>query len=82
MRVPKTKLTKIEKTIKIPRTTKIAKILKKTGKTNDSFSDMGTDVFEELNKNGHTVIIVTHDNGVAARCQRVIEIKDGEVLSE
>lgn len=31
---------------------------------------------------GHTVIIVTHDNGVAARCQRVIEIKDGEVLSE
>ena len=50
MRVPKTKLTKIEKTIKIPRTTKIAKILKKTGKTNDSFSDMGTDVFEELKK--------------------------------
>ena len=53
-----------------------------TGALDSNTSDDIMDVFEELNKNGHTVIIVTHDNGVAARCQRVIEIKDGEVLSE
>ena len=53
-----------------------------TGALDSNTSDDIMDVFEELNKNGHTVIIVTHDKGVAARCQRVIEIKDGEVLSE
>ena len=53
-----------------------------TGALDSNTSDDIMDVFEELNRNGHTVIIVTHDNGVAARCQRVIEIKDGEVLSE
>ena len=53
-----------------------------TGALDSNTSDDIMDVFEELNKNGHTVIIVTQDNGVAARCQRVIEIKDGEVLSE
>ena len=53
-----------------------------TGALDSNTSDDIMDVFEELNKNGHTVIIVTHANGVAARCQRVIEIKDGEVLSE
>ena len=54
-----------------------------TARHSTAVSDDIMDVFEELNKNGHTVIIVTHDNGVAARCQRVIEIKDGEcMLSE
>ena len=53
-----------------------------TGALDSNTSDDIMDVFEELNRNGHTVIIVTHDNGVAARGQGVIEIKDGEVLSE
>ncbi len=35
------------------------------------------DLFESLNKQGKTVIIVTHDKMVAERCKRIIHIKDG-----
>ncbi len=38
------------------------------------------DVFKELNNDGITVIIVTHDKDVANRCPRRIEIADGEVI--
>ena len=36
--------------------------------------------FEQLNNDGITVIIVTHDKDVADRCPRRIEIVDGEVM--
>lgn len=36
----------------------------------------------ELNAQGHTVIIVTHDPKVAATARRVIEIGDGRILSD
>ncbi len=39
-------------------------------------------VFDELVKQGTTVIIVTHDPGVADRCQRVIRLSDGQVESD
>lgn len=36
----------------------------------------------ELNQNNnHTIIIITHDPDIASRCQRVIEISDGEIMS-
>ncbi|MEG1454872.1 MAG: ABC transporter ATP-binding protein, partial [Comamonas sp.] len=34
-------------------------------------------ILGELHAEGHTVIIVTHDMGVAAHAERVIEIRDG-----
>ncbi|QDL93801.1 MacB family efflux pump subunit (plasmid) [Paroceanicella profunda] len=39
-------------------------------------------ILEELNREGRTVIIVTHDMAVANRAQRIIEIRDGEILSD
>ncbi|MTH77860.1 MacB family efflux pump subunit [Paracoccus aestuariivivens] len=39
-------------------------------------------ILEELNAEGHTVIIVTHDPKVAARANRVIEIADGRIVSD
>ncbi|MGN6551962.1 MAG: MacB family efflux pump subunit [Pararhizobium sp.] len=39
-------------------------------------------LFRELNKAGHTIIIVTHDPQVAAQARRVIEISDGRILSD
>ena len=39
-------------------------------------------VLEELNAEGHTVIIVTHDMEVAEHARRIIEIKDGEVIAD
>lgn len=39
-------------------------------------------VFDNLVQAGKTIIIVTHDPTVAARCQRVIQLHDGQVLSD
>ncbi|HAZ55351.1 MAG TPA: macrolide ABC transporter ATP-binding protein/permease MacB, partial [Franconibacter helveticus] len=36
---------------------------------------------KQLRDRGHTVIIVTHDPTVAAQAERVIEIRDGEIIS-
>ena len=39
-------------------------------------------VLKELNESGKTVIIVTHDNNIAGQCNRIIEIRDGEIVDE
>ncbi len=39
-------------------------------------------LLKELNAEGRTVILITHDPGVAANAHRVIELKDGRVLSD
>jgi len=36
---------------------------------------------EELHRDGHTVVMVTHDTDVAARAQRIIHIADGRVVA-
>ncbi|WP_419785019.1 MacB family efflux pump subunit [Pseudodesulfovibrio sp.] len=36
----------------------------------------------ELNAEGHTIVVVTHDMEVAAFARRIIEIKDGEIISD
>ena len=40
------------------------------------------EIFEQLNKEGVTVILVTHDQTVADRARRVISLKDGKVISD
>jgi ABC-type lipoprotein export system ATPase subunit len=39
-------------------------------------------IFDELVAEGKTVLIVTHDPLVAARCRRVIRLSDGEVVED
>ncbi|WP_210768829.1 ABC transporter permease [Zestomonas carbonaria] len=39
-------------------------------------------LLNELADAGHTVILITHDRDVAAQARRVIEIRDGEVVSD
>ena len=51
-----------------------------TGALDSKTSGEIMDVFEKLNQGGKTVIIVTHYMEVAARCGRVIEISDGEIV--
>ena len=40
------------------------------------------EILANLHKQGHTIIIVTHDPNIAAYANRVIEIKDGKILSD
>ena len=40
------------------------------------------DVFARLNDAGRTVVMITHEDDVAARAHRVIRLADGEVLSD
>ncbi len=39
-------------------------------------------VFKQLNAEGKTVVIVTHDTGIAKQCSRIIEISDGKIVSD
>ena len=39
------------------------------------------EVFKDLHQQGKTVIIVTHDMGVAEQCDRIIEIADGQIVN-
>jgi len=39
-------------------------------------------ILEEIHASGRTVILVTHDMGVARRAERIIEISDGEIISD
>ncbi len=39
-------------------------------------------LLDELASQGHVVILITHDRQVAARANRVIEISDGEIISD
>ncbi|WP_454121918.1 macrolide ABC transporter ATP-binding protein/permease MacB [Kosakonia sp. Marseille-Q7440] len=38
-------------------------------------------ILHQLRDRGHTVIIVTHDPQVAAQAERIIEIRDGEIIA-
>jgi putative ABC transport system ATP-binding protein len=40
------------------------------------------EVFEELNRKGHTIIVITHENEIAVRTNRVITLVDGKIMSD
>ncbi len=53
-----------------------------TGALNRSASDEVMEELVKLNKDGTTVILVTHDVKVAARCKRILFIVDGNIKGE
>lgn len=40
------------------------------------------EILKELHREGRTVILITHDNDIAAQAKRVIKIKDGRIESD
>lgn len=39
-------------------------------------------LFDELQQEGHTVIVVTHEKEIADHCHRVVEMKDGKISND
>lgn len=53
-----------------------------TGNLPTSQSAEIMDIFENLNKKGHTIIVITHEDEIAARAKRVITLVDGKIVSD
>jgi len=53
-----------------------------TGNLDSSTGQSVLDLFGELNNDGATIVVITHDHGVAQRMGRVIELLDGRVLAD
>ncbi len=37
-------------------------------------------IFEDLNKKGHTIVMITHESHIAKHAKRIIYLKDGEIV--
>ena len=53
-----------------------------TGNLPTKQSEEIMDIFDNLNCEGHTVIVITHENEIAARAKRVITLVDGKIISD
>lgn len=53
-----------------------------TGSVDMATANYIFDVFTELNKNGQTILIVTHDVALSKKVRRVVAIRDGKISSE
>ena len=53
-----------------------------TGALDSKTSEEILTLFHELNTQGVTVIIVTHDNNIASRCRRILRMSDGLIKDE
>jgi putative ABC transport system ATP-binding protein len=40
------------------------------------------DILERLSGEGRTIILITHEHGVAAHAERIIELSDGQIVSD
>lgn len=52
-----------------------------TGALDTKTSKEIIDIFSQLNEQGKTIIIITHDPKIASYCKKIIEISDGKIIS-
>lgn len=53
-----------------------------TGNLDTATGELILGIFDRLRSEGRTIIMVTHEPDVAARCDRIITMRDGRVLSD
>lgn len=53
-----------------------------TGNLDSKTGEMVLKTFDDLNKQGRTIILVTHERYIAERARRIISLKDGEIIED
>ncbi|MCP5477807.1 MAG: ABC transporter ATP-binding protein [Rhodanobacteraceae bacterium] len=53
-----------------------------TGNLDSATSEEIMALFDQLHRDGQTVILVTHEPDIAEHCQRVVRLSDGKVISD
>ncbi len=53
-----------------------------TGNLASSQANEIMDIFKELNKEGHTIVMITHEPDIAANAKRIIMLRDGKFISD
>ena len=39
-------------------------------------------ILDGLNEQGNTIVLITHDDGIAANARRVVRIMDGKIVED
>jgi putative ABC transport system ATP-binding protein len=53
-----------------------------TGNLDSSTSEELMALFGDLNAGGRTIIMVTHDEGIASHAKRIIRLRDGRIVDD
>jgi len=53
-----------------------------TGNLDSKSGQQVMDIFQKLNDQGHTIILVTHEKYTAEMAKRIISLKDGKIISD
>ena len=53
-----------------------------TGNLDTATSYEIMDLFRDLNERGKTIVMITHEEDIAAHCKRIISVKDGEITED
>ncbi|MBL8917406.1 MAG: ABC transporter ATP-binding protein [Myxococcaceae bacterium] len=53
-----------------------------TGNLDSATGEEIVRLFEELHQQGHTIVLVTHEPKLAARCPRAVRLSDGRIVAD
>ncbi|QQG42086.1 MAG: ABC transporter ATP-binding protein [Candidatus Woesebacteria bacterium] len=53
-----------------------------TGNLDSKAGDEIISLLKDLNKQGNTIVLVTHEREIAEQAKRIVEIKDGQIISD
>ncbi|MFZ8836253.1 MAG: ABC transporter ATP-binding protein [Flavobacteriales bacterium] len=53
-----------------------------TGALDSKTSNEVMELLKSINKEGITIVVVTHENEIAAQCHRIIRLRDGQIENE